>query len=175
MRSPGGVRRHCGNASFAAATATGASRVPRGLRRGSRSGSARGCASGRPGRSFDQVGDALRLREVELAVQERAFGELPGLGEPRTEIEAALRLLDRAVGQVEPHERDQAAAGALPAARKLLAEQNLQAADLSGTGRGGRVTKGDVLAAVEAKSDGARPAAPAPAAPKSAPGVPLAQ
>src|SRR5216117_4090645 len=38
----------------------------------------------------------------------------------------------------------QAAAGALPAARKLTAEQNLGAGDVAGTGRGGRVTKGDV-------------------------------
>ncbi len=63
-----------------------------------------------------------------------------------------------------------AAAEALPAARKMLAEQGLAAGDVAGTGRGGRVTKGDVQAVVEAKS-----AAPAPAAPvaKPAPAVPL--
>src|SRR2546422_1071960 len=61
----------------------------------------------------------------------------------------------------------QAAAVALPAARKLLAEQNLGAGDVAGTGRGGRVTKGDVLAAVGAKRDDGKPtsaAAPAAAA-----------
>lgn len=42
---------------------------------------------------------------------------------------------------------------ASPAASKLLAEKNLSAGQLSGTGRDGRVTKGDVLAA------GASPAA----------------
>ena len=47
------------------------------------------------------------------------------------------------------------AAAALPAARKLLAEQGLNAGDVTGTGRGGRVTKGDVIAHGEAK-----PAAP---------------
>ena len=65
----------------------------------------------------------------------------------------------------------QAAAGALPAARKLMAEQNLTPGDVAGTGRGGRVTKGDVLAAVGAKSDGGKSeAAPAAArAPAPAP------
>jgi 2-oxoglutarate dehydrogenase E2 component (dihydrolipoamide succinyltransferase) len=40
---------------------------------------------------------------------------------------------------------------ALPAARKIMADQGVSAGDVSGTGRGGRITKGDVLAAVEAK------------------------
>jgi 2-oxoglutarate dehydrogenase E2 component (dihydrolipoamide succinyltransferase) len=57
---------------------------------------------------------------------------------------------------------------ALPAARKMMAEKGLTGADVAGTGRGGRVTKGDVLAVAEAR------AAPAPAAPVAkAPAVPL--
>ena len=56
---------------------------------------------------------------------------------------------------------------ALPAARKMMAEQGLAAGEVAGTGRGGRVTKGDVLAAAEARA----PAAPAPA--PSAPAVPV--
>ena len=62
-------------------------------------------------------------------------------------------------------------AGALPAARKLMAEQGLGAGEVAGTGRGGRITKGDVLAAIETKSapqvaaPAARAPAPAPAAP----------
>jgi 2-oxoglutarate dehydrogenase E2 component (dihydrolipoamide succinyltransferase) len=64
-----------------------------------------------------------------------------------------------------------APAAALPAARKMMAEQGLAAGDVAGTGRGGRVTKGDVLAAAEAKSRAApvpapaAPVAPAPRAP----------
>ena len=49
-------------------------------------------------------------------------------------------------------------AGALPAARKLMDEQGIHPGDIAGTGRGGRVTKGDVIAAVEAKREGATPA-----------------
>ncbi len=56
-----------------------------------------------------------------------------------------------------------AAVEALPAARKLMSEQGLAAGDVSGTGRGGRVTKGDVLAAA-AQPKAAPAAAPAPAA-----------
>src|SRR5690606_32700371 len=48
---------------------------------------------------------------------------------------------------------------AMPAAAKLLSENNRQAANGAGTGKDGRVTKGDALAAV---ASGAKPAAAAP-------------
>jgi 2-oxoglutarate dehydrogenase E2 component (dihydrolipoamide succinyltransferase) len=57
-----------------------------------------------------------------------------------------------------------AGATAMPAARKMMADQGVDPASLDGTGRGGRITKGDVIGAVEARSTPA-PAAPAPAAP----------
>ncbi|WP_418120146.1 2-oxoglutarate dehydrogenase complex dihydrolipoyllysine-residue succinyltransferase [Variovorax sp. 350MFTsu5.1] len=44
---------------------------------------------------------------------------------------------------------------AMPAAAKLLADNNLKTGDVAGTGKDGRVTKGDVLAAV---ASGAKPA-----------------
>jgi len=54
---------------------------------------------------------------------------------------------------------------ALPAARKMMSEHGIGAADVSGTGRGGRITKPDVAAAAQAKAPdvapGARPSAPA--------------
>jgi 2-oxoglutarate dehydrogenase E2 component (dihydrolipoamide succinyltransferase) len=50
---------------------------------------------------------------------------------------------------------------AMPAAAKLMADSGVSAAQVQGTGRDGRITKGDVLGAIDA---GARPAAPAPAA-----------
>jgi len=53
-----------------------------------------------------------------------------------------------------------AAAGgvAMPSAAKLMAENNLSAGQVAGTGRDGRITKGDVLGAV---AGGAKPAAAA--------------
>jgi 2-oxoglutarate dehydrogenase E2 component (dihydrolipoamide succinyltransferase) len=50
-------------------------------------------------------------------------------------------------------------AAALPAARKMMAEQNLAAADVAGTGRGGRITKGDVAEAKSASTAKAEPTA----------------
>jgi len=54
-----------------------------------------------------------------------------------------------------------------PAARKLAEENGLAAADITGTGKGGRVTKEDVLNAVEAKKNA--PAAAPAAKPAAAP------
>jgi 2-oxoglutarate dehydrogenase E2 component (dihydrolipoamide succinyltransferase) len=54
---------------------------------------------------------------------------------------------------------------AMPAAAKLLAENDMRAQDVAGTGKDGRVTKGDVLGALSAaKAPSAPAAAPAPAA-----------
>jgi len=56
---------------------------------------------------------------------------------------------------------------AMPAAAKLMADNQLAAGSVPGTGKDGRVTKGDVLAAVAAP----KAAAPAPAAPRLLPTV----
>jgi 2-oxoglutarate dehydrogenase E2 component (dihydrolipoamide succinyltransferase) len=60
---------------------------------------------------------------------------------------------------------------AMPAAAKLMADQGLAQGAVAGTGRDGRVTKGDVLAAVAAPRPAAAPA-PAPAV-SSGPATPL--
>jgi 2-oxoglutarate dehydrogenase E2 component (dihydrolipoamide succinyltransferase) len=63
-----------------------------------------------------------------------------------------------------------------PAARKIAEENGLDANSIAGTGKGGRVTKEDVVAAVDAKKNApaaapaAKPAAPAAAAPVFATG-----
>jgi 2-oxoglutarate dehydrogenase E2 component (dihydrolipoamide succinyltransferase) len=53
-------------------------------------------------------------------------------------------------------------AGALPAAKKMMAEQGIDPASVQGTGRGDRITKGDVIAAVESKAAPASAVKPAP-------------
>ncbi|WP_354684839.1 2-oxoglutarate dehydrogenase complex dihydrolipoyllysine-residue succinyltransferase [Cupriavidus necator] len=62
-----------------------------------------------------------------------------------------------------------AAAGgvAMPSAAKLMAEAGLSAGQVAGTGKDGRITKGDVLGAAAAPAPAAK-AAPAPAAAKPA-------
>ncbi|MGS0754944.1 2-oxoglutarate dehydrogenase complex dihydrolipoyllysine-residue succinyltransferase [Roseateles sp. GG27B] len=63
---------------------------------------------------------------------------------------------------------------AMPAAAKLLADNKLSVSDVGGTGKDGRVTKGDVLAAVASGATPAKAAAPAPAAAAPAVARPLA-
>ena len=53
-----------------------------------------------------------------------------------------------------------------PAVRKAVVENNLNPADIAGTGKDGRITKGDVIATLE------KPAAPAPA-PVTMPSAPI--
>jgi 2-oxoglutarate dehydrogenase E2 component (dihydrolipoamide succinyltransferase) len=57
----------------------------------------------------------------------------------------------------------------MPAARKMLAEQGMSANDVTGSGRGGRVTKDDVQQAVQARSSAPAPAAQPAARPPAAP------
>jgi len=54
---------------------------------------------------------------------------------------------------------------AMPSAAKLMADQGVSAGSVAGTGKGGRVTKGDVLSALDTRS---RPVVPPPAAPAAA-------
>ncbi len=67
-----------------------------------------------------------------------------------------------------------AAGVAMPAAAKLMADAGLAAGQVAGTGKDGRVTKGDVLGALAAGTQArAAPApAPAPAAPVARPALP---
>jgi 2-oxoglutarate dehydrogenase E2 component (dihydrolipoamide succinyltransferase) len=58
----------------------------------------------------------------------------------------------------------------MPAARRVIEEKGLDAGAIDGTGRGGRITKGDALAAIDRAAE-ARPAAKAPSAPGAAPGA----
>ena len=82
---------------------------------------------------------------------------------------AAPKQKDRAKAEVP------AAKGgipAMPAAQKLAAEKNLDTSAITGTGRGGRVTKEDVAQAAAGGTQPAAKAAPAPA-PQRAPAAPV--
>ncbi|SDY68168.1 2-oxoglutarate dehydrogenase E2 component [Collimonas sp. OK242] len=81
---------------------------------------------------------------------------------------AAPAAASAAVAVAAPAASQSAAGIAMPAAAKLLAENNLSASQIGGSGKDGRVTKGDVLGALANK-----PAAPAPLA--AAPAKPALQ
>ncbi|WP_304165791.1 2-oxoglutarate dehydrogenase complex dihydrolipoyllysine-residue succinyltransferase [Phenylobacterium aquaticum] len=53
-----------------------------------------------------------------------------------------------------------------PSAQRIVAENNLDAGAIAGSGKGGRVTKGDAIAALEARANAPAPVA-APAAPRA--------
>src|SRR5690242_12879763 len=78
-----------------------------------------------------------------------------------TEAKAAPAPVAAAPKKESPAEKP-----VMPAAQKIAAEQGVDASKLQGTGRDGRVTKGDVLAAVQrAPSREAKPALQQPAPP----------
>ncbi|OIR02551.1 dihydrolipoyllysine-residue succinyltransferase component of 2-oxoglutarate dehydrogenase complex [mine drainage metagenome] len=81
------------------------------------------------------------------------------------DTEAALAAVPAAPQAVPAPVAAKGTAQVMPAARKIMAEQGIAAESLTGTGRGGRITKGDV--------QGAAPAAvsPAPAAPAARPAL----
>ena len=98
-------------------------------------------------------------------------------------LEVKAVASDAAVAAAAPAAAAAAASGgskadvAMPAAAKLMADNKLAAGSVAGTGKDGRVTKGDVLAAVAAGAAAPAPtpapkaAAPAPAAAKPLPAV----
>ena len=51
-----------------------------------------------------------------------------------------------------------------PVVRRLISENNLDVAKIAGTGPGGRITREDVLALIDAQAGKSTPAAPAPVA-----------
>ncbi len=71
-------------------------------------------------------------------------------------IDTSVEVADEAVSSVPAPEivdkkESAAAVVAMPAARKMAAENGLQISSIQGTGRGGRVTKSDIQAAVQKK------------------------
>jgi 2-oxoglutarate dehydrogenase E2 component (dihydrolipoamide succinyltransferase) len=99
---------------------------------------------------------------------------------PSAAKEAAKEATKEATKEAPPPAADAPMAGvAMPAAAKLMADHGLAAGSVPGTGKDGRVTKGDVLGAVAAGASApARPPAPtaAPAStPKAAPAPALPQ
>ena len=86
-----------------------------------------------------------------------------------TSLAAAKPVAAAAPAATKPGAATAPAPGALPAARKMMAEQGMGAADVEGTGRGGRITKGDVLGAMAQPKPAAPAATPAVAAVRPAP------
>ncbi len=107
-------------------------------------------------------------------IAEGAAGSAPEKAPEAPKVEAAEKPAPAPKQEAVPAAASTSAAKVevLPAAQKLIDENNLDAGKLRGTGKDGRITKGDVLEALE--NGGASPAAPAPAAAPAAAPTPAA-
>ena len=119
---------------------------------------------------------AGRLAEIRVAEDENVeVGAILGLIEEGAAGEAAAP-----VAEPEPEPEPEPAAPAAemplsPAVRKLIDENDLDPAAIAGTGKGGRLTKGDVLKALEGAAAAAPVSVPLPeAAPATKPPPPPA-
>jgi 2-oxoglutarate dehydrogenase E2 component (dihydrolipoamide succinyltransferase) len=82
---------------------------------------------------------------------------------------AAAASADSGAGKPEPAASAEAAGKLSPAARRLVEENQLNATQISGSGRDGRITKGDVVQHLGARTEPAAASLPPPAAAKAAP------
>src|SRR5690606_39138853 len=131
-----------------------------------------------------QEGETVGLNEVLGTIEEGASaGAAAGEGDaveakPDAAVNAARGAAVRAEaggGAAAPGTEERAATAtppqSSPAARAIAAEHGIDIASISGTGPNGRVTKEDVLQALERRQAEATPAAP-PEPPPSAPPPP---
>ena len=108
------------------------------------------------------------IAKIDTEGQEASSGEMqirsvppaePAPGDRRPGVSPQVALLAETKSEI-----------AMPAAAKLMAEHDLSAGSVQGTGKDGRVTKGDVLEALDAQASGAtKPPPPAPAPPPPPP------
>ena len=101
------------------------------------------------------AGEVIAIIDTEAVASKSAPGPAPLAATP-----AALPAAPAAAATGGAH-----AGVAMPAAAKMLAEAGLSASNVAGTGRDGRVTKGDVIGAVAAGASAPSQARPAVSAP----------
>ncbi|MDX1960794.1 MAG: 2-oxoglutarate dehydrogenase complex dihydrolipoyllysine-residue succinyltransferase [Leptospiraceae bacterium] len=86
-----------------------------------------------------KAGDTVRVREIIGSIEEGAVAPKAQASEPPKPSSEMAKPEDKK-NETLP-----------PAAKKLVAENNLNPSDISGTGKHGQVTKGDVLSHIESK------------------------
>ena len=100
----------------------------------------------------------------------------PAVEPAPTPVASAAESVPAAASATEPGMADSGqAAGVVlsPVVRRLISENNLDAAEIAGTGLGGRITRADVERLIQARASGS-PSAPTPAAPTPSAPAPAA-
>jgi pyruvate dehydrogenase E2 component (dihydrolipoamide acetyltransferase) len=107
-----------------------------------------------------------------VAEQAATPAPAPAASPPPAPVAAEVAVTDSA-GAVEDASSQQGnGAGLLsPVVRKLVNEHGLDPASITGTGQGGRITRGDVLGYLDSQAAGGALSAPAPSKPAAAAGV----
>tara|TARA_R100000027_G_scaffold58155_1_gene47989 strand:- start:4760 stop:5989 length:1230 start_codon:yes stop_codon:yes gene_type:complete len=102
-----------------------------------------------------EEGDEVEIGQVIAEIDESAAGDSASTDEPAAEEEAAEEDSEESTDSPAPS----------PAVRRIAEESGLDPSTVAGTGKDGRVTKGDMLAALEKKEE----SSPAPKQKESAP------
>lgn len=104
-----------------------------------------------------QDGDVVSGDELLAVIEPQAA--------PETAAESAPAAAAESAAAAQPDPGQSAPAGLSPAVRKLIAENELDASNISGTGKGGRLTKADVVQFMQDQKQAPAPVAPAPSVP----------
>ncbi|MBL1147233.1 MAG: 2-oxoglutarate dehydrogenase complex dihydrolipoyllysine-residue succinyltransferase [Pseudomonadota bacterium] len=105
----------------------------------------------------------IKVKEGENVAVGTVLGEIGAGAAAPAEKKAAAPKAEKVAA--EPTANDDAAATLSPAVRKIVDDNNLDPSKITGTGKDGRLTKGDVLAYMEGGAEAAPQAAPQAAAP----------
>ena len=118
----------------------------------------------------DEILVELETDKIVLEVPAPASGVLAEILQPTgasvTAGEVLARIDPIAVPAAQPAAASAAAGLAMPAAARMMAEHGLPAGSVPGTGKGGRITKGDVIGALDAGASSTPAAVPAGARPE---------
>ena len=121
-----------------------------------------------------QNGDTVVAGELIARIDTDATATVTSVAAPAAREEPVVITAPAAAPAPQPMAGASAAGVVMPAARKILEEKGLTAIDVAGTGRGGRVTKEDALAATAKVAAAPAPAAPPASVSPSAPSFSLA-
>ena len=127
-----------------------------------------------------QDGATVTSNDVIAVIDTEAKAASAGDGKAAAPSQPAPQPAGKAPAAQPPPQSARPAADnvtAMPAARKMMADKAVDPATVTGTGRGGRVTKEDVAAAVEGKAPPTKPSQSRvePATPTAKPSAPTAK